>query len=101
MELLGEVLPLILYFLGGVLLFVVIVLVVKLIGTVERTNALLDDLQEKAQSLDGLFEAIDSVSDTISSVNMKVVTAIAGVVEKIFHKRKKKKIKEEENDEYE
>ena len=101
MELLGEVLPLILYFLGAVLLFVLILLVIKLISTVEKTNALLDDIQEKSQSLDGLFDAIESVGDTISSVNMQIVTGLAGLVRKIFSVGRKKKNKEMENEEYE
>ena len=99
MELLGDILPLVLYFLGAVLLFVLIVLVVKLISTVEKTNTLLDDLQEKSKSLNGLFDAIESVGDTISSVNMQIVTGLAGFLGKIFKKRKK--VKEKENEEYE
>jgi len=101
MEFLGELLPLILYFLGAVLLFVLIMLVIKLISTVEKTNALLDDIQEKSQSLDGLFDAIESVGDTISSVNMQIVTGLAGLFGKIFSRSKKKKNKEMENEDYE
>ena len=100
MEFLGDVLPLVLYFLGAVLLGVLVILVVKLIGTVEKTNALLDDIQEKSQSLNGLFDAIESVSDTISSVNFQIVSGVTGFLSKFFSK-KKKKSKVKENDEYE
>lgn len=102
MEFLSEVLPLILYFLGAVLLFVIIMLVIKLMSTIDKMNVLLDDIEAKSQSLNGLFNAIDSVGDTISSVNMKMVGVITNVVNKFFHKRKKKNKKlEEEIDEYE
>lgn len=102
MEFLSDVLPLVLYFLGAVLLIVIIILVIKLIDTVEKTNTLLDDIEAKSQSLNGLFDAIDSVGDTISSVNLKMISIITSVVDKIFSKKKKKSKKiEEENDEYE
>lgn len=102
MELFSEVMPIILYFLGAVLLIVLIMLVVKLIDTVEKTNFLLDNITAKAQSLDGLFDAIDSVGETISSVNFKLISTVTNIFEKIFHKKKKKKKKiEKENDEYE
>jgi len=101
MEFLYDVFPLILYFLGGLLLVVLIILVTKLIETVEKTNILLDDIEAKSQSLNGLFSAIDSVGDTISSVNMKMVRMVTGLVEKLFRKRKKKNKKiEEENEDY-
>ncbi len=102
MELFSEVMPIILYFLGAVLLVVLIMLVVKLIDTVEKTNFLLDNITAKAQSLDGLFDAIDSVGETISSVNFRLISTVTNIFEKIFHKKKKKKKKiEKENDEYE
>ena len=74
MEFLYDVFPLILYFLAGVLLVVLIMLVIKLIDTVEKTNVLLDDIEQKSQSLNGLFSAIDSMSDTLSSLNIKLVS---------------------------
>lgn len=100
MELLGDVLPLILYFLGAVLLGVLVILVVKLISTIDKTNALLDDIQRKSESLNGLFDAIESVGDTISSVNFQIVSGITGFLSKIFSK-KKKRTKVKENNDYE
>ena len=102
MELFCLFMPIILYFLGAVLLVVLTLLFVKLIDTVEKTNFLLDNITAKAQSLDGLFDAIDSVGETISSVNFKLISTVTNIFEKIFHKKKKKKKKiEKENDEYE
>ena len=101
MEFLYDVFPLILYFLAGVLLVVLIMLVIKLIDTVEKTNVLLDDIEQKSQSLNGLFSAIDSMSETISSVNIKMVGFVTKLIEKIFSKKKKKKKIEKENEDYE
>ncbi len=100
MEFLYDVFPLVLYFLGAVLLGVLIVLLVKLVSTVEKLNILLDDIEGKSQSLNGLFDAIEHVGDTISSANNKVTGFVAGVVKKVFKKRKNNK-KVKEYDEYE
>ena len=61
---------------------------------------LLDDLTEKSKSLNSLFDAIESVSDTITSVNMKIISTFTSIISKLFRKKKNKKIKKE-NDEYE
>lgn len=105
MDFLGQVLPIILYFLGAVLLVVVIILVTNLIDTVKKVNIILDDVEAKSRSLDGLFNAIDSFGDTVSDVNLKLISFVGNVVDKIMSLRKKKtkKVKkiEKEMDDYE
>lgn len=92
---LGEVLPILLYILGSILLVVLIILGIKLIQTVDRANSILDDLEEKSKSLDGLFSVIDNMSNAIAIVGDRVVDGIAGMITSFFHKKKKKKVKEE------
>ena len=98
MDALYDVFPLILYFLGAVLLIVIIILFTKLLATVDKVNILLDDVERKSQSLNGLFDAIASVGNTISSANNRVTGFAARFVEKLFKKRKKRRKMEE--DEY-
>ena len=100
MEMLGEVLPILVYFLGSILLVVLIILGIKLIQTVDRANSILDDLEEKAKSLNGFFNVIDSFSNTIAVVGDRIIDGGTGLISSFFHKRKKKK-EEEEMDEYE
>ncbi len=100
MEMLGEVLPILVYFLGSILLVVLIILGIKLIQTVDRANSILDDLEEKAKSLNGFFNVIDSFSNTIAVVGDRIIDGVTGLISSFFHKRKKKK-EEEEMDEYE
>ena len=97
MEALLEAMPIVLYFLGAVLLVVLIVLVIKLIGTVDRTNEVLDDIEKKTKSLNGLFDVIDTFTDTMSIISDSVVTTITSF---LGHFRKGKKRKKE-NDYYE
>ena len=101
MEFLGQVMPILLYFLGAVLLFVIILFCLKLVDTVEKVNVLLDDIIAKSKSLDNLFGAIDSVADTISSINLKFVNTIASIFGKLFKRRKAKKNIEEDLEEEE
>lgn len=92
------VLPLLLYILGSILLVVLIILGVKLIQVVDRTNVILDDVEQKAKSLDVLFQAVDSVSNTISLLGDKMFDGVSGLIARIFSRRKKHK---EEEDIYE
>ena len=99
MEALYEFLPILIYVLLSVLLVVLIVLGVKLIDTVNKTNAVLDDIEKKSKSLDGIFATIDNVTDAVSMVSDKLVDGVAGLIGKLFSLRKKRK--KEEEDEYE
>ena len=101
MEFLGELLPIILYFLGAVLLIVIIILLTKLIGTVERLNVLLDDIEGKSQSLNGLFAAIERVGNTINKANSGITGFVTNLTKKIVKagkKIKRKKHVEEMNE---
>ena len=99
MEELYQFLPIVIYILITILLVVLIILGVKLIETVNKTNAVLDDLEKKSKSLNGIFSTIDSVTDTVSMVSDKLVEGVAGLIGKAFSFRKKKKIEEEEENE--
>ena len=98
MDLLYDVFPIILYFLGAVLLFVIILLIIKLISTVEKVNILLDDVENKSQKLNGLFDAIGQVGDSISAANNKVTGFITKIVSSVVKKKRKKAKKEEEDE---
>jgi uncharacterized protein YoxC len=100
MEELLKYFPLVLYILGAVLLITLIVLCIKLIHTVDKTNKILDDAYNKTKSLNGIFNAIDSITDTLSSISDTLVNGVSSVIGKLFDKTKKiKKGKEDDDDE--
>ena len=99
MDVLNDIFPIILYFLGAVLLIVVIILITRLISTVDKVNILLDDIEDKSQSLNGLFDAVGKVGDTISAANNRLTGFVAGVASKMFKEKKKKKKESVEEDE--
>jgi len=96
--LLNTVLPIILYTLGAILLIVLIVLIIQLIQTTKRVNSIMDDVEKKVKSLDGIFHIIDFVTDKVSSVSDLFVDKVSGLISNLFTKKKKKK-KEEKIDE--
>ena len=81
---------LLLYLLGATLLVVLI----KLIYTVDKTNEILDDVDSKVKSLDGLFEVIDSTSNAIASLKDRIFDKIFGVIGKVGRKNRKKEEEE-------
>ncbi len=89
-----QVLPIILYSLGIILLVVLIILSIKLIHTVDKTNKILDDVYNKTRSLNGLFNAIDRATDTLSSLSDSLVGLITSTIGRIFPKRRKKKMED-------
>ena len=97
MDFLMMVLPIILYVLGIVLVGILIIIGVKLIYTIDKTNEILDDVGKKSKSLNGVFEMVDNVTDSLSIISDTVVEGIVGLISRIFKKRKKEK----EIDEYE
>jgi len=98
MEILYQILPIVIYALLSVLLIVLIVLGIKLIDTVNKTNAVLDDIEKKSKSLDGIFSTIDNVTDAVSLVGDKLVDGIASLVGKVLSFRKKKKVEDDEDE---
>lgn len=96
MEILNDVLPLLLYALGAVLLIYFIVLIIKVTKTVDKINVLLDDVEDKSQKLNGLFTAIDNVTDAIATVNDTIVQSVSKILGKIIRKKSGRPKKEKE-----
>lgn len=91
-----ESLSILLYVLGSILLVILIILGIKLIKTVDKVNLLMDDVQGKVKSLDGLFSVIDYATDKISLLGDKISDGITAIVKKLFVRKKKES---EETDE--
>lgn len=98
MEEMLQFFPIILYLLGTVLLIVLIILGLKLIYTINKTNEILDDAYNKTKSLNGLFNAIDSITDSLSNLSDSIVTNVTGIIGKIFNRRSKRERESRENE---
>ena len=88
-------LPICIYILLIILLIVGIILFVRLISTVDKINSILEDVEGKVSSLNGLFNIIDYTTDRIANLS----DSLMGVTSKLFAKftnRKKKKYYDDE-----
>jgi len=89
-----------LYVLGAVLLGSLIVLVIKIVYSVNRINSILDSVEKKMKTVDKAFGAVDRIVDSFSMVTDKVVDGIASGISKVFsHKKKKTRINKEVEEE--
>ena len=84
----NDILPIVLYILGTILLITLIVLTVKLIITMNKIDKIVDNITVKVKSLDGVFEVASLVSNKVTFVTDKVVDIISMIIDKIFNKRK-------------
>ena len=91
-----DYLEIILCILGSILLVVTIILVIKLIISVNRVNALLDDVEDKMKTVNEVFGVIDKFTDSLVLVSDKVVDVLANFIAKFVIKKRKKKEEEEE-----
>lgn len=78
----------ILLVLVSVLVVFLIVISIKLLYTVDKINVILDDAYKKLKSVNGVFTAIDTVTDSITLISETVIGKVLMMVEKIFKKKK-------------
>lgn len=84
MEFLGEFLPIVVYILLIVVLIVSIILGIKFIITMNKVEKVVDDVNEKVQSLNGFFSLIDFTTDKIALFSDKLVNILSSGISKIF-----------------
>ena len=90
----AEILPLVLYFLGSILLVVLIILGVKLIITMNKIENVVDDISTKVKSLNGLFSIIDTTTDKLALLSDRLVDVVSSIIRRIF----KRKVDSESNE---
>ena len=88
-----------LYVLGAVLLGALILLVIKVVYSLNRINNILDSVESKMKTVDKAFGAVDRLVDSFSMVTDKVVDGVAMGISKVFNHKKKKSTKETKEEE--
>lgn len=97
-EFLGSYLPICIYILLIFLLIVGIILGVRLIGTINKVDDILDNVNGKVNSLNGLFDIIDFTTDKVSLFTDRAVNLLAGFVGRMIKRRRKRKETEEDEE---
>ena len=96
MELLNEILPILLYIAGIVLLIVLIILGIKAIKILDNVEDMVEDVQEKIDTFDGAITTLSKAANGVAGISNSIVTGITAGIAKIFSKKMK-----EEDDVYE
>lgn len=95
MDCANVIFPIILYILGALLLVTLIVLCFKVMQTLKKVNAVIDDVSMKSSKLDNMFNLIDSTTDAISNVSSTIVDFIVGAITGFFSRKDKRKVEDE------
>ena len=84
-------LPIIIYALIIIILIVGIILGIKSIRTMKKLEKVVDNVNDKVESLNAVFSVIDFTTDKIASFTDKVVDGVTGVFGRLFTSKKKDK----------
>lgn len=90
MDTMYEIFPVIIFILAIILLVVLIILAIKMIGTLKKIDTVVTDVNTKVDKLNGAFMMIDSLTDSLSSLNDKIVGFISNGIRNFFKRKKKK-----------
>ncbi len=95
MEFWLQFLPIVIYLLLIALLVIGIIIGVKTIITMNKVEKVVDNVNEKVESLNGVFSIIDFTTDKIASFTDKVVEVAGNLFSKLIFRKKGKKESEE------
>jgi len=76
--------PLVLYFLGAVVLTLLAILLYRVIKTMEIVDLIVRDTYQKSQKLNGLFD----LTEKVELLNDRVINAIVNGIMKLFSRKK-------------
>ncbi len=96
MEYLLDYLPIIIYILLIVLIILLIVISIKVIKAMNTVQGIVEDVDDKVQTLNGFFNIIDTATDKIALLSDRMIDIITGMFHRIFKPRKKEEEKENE-----
>lgn len=88
MEDMSLILGIITYIFTIILLIVAIIVGIRIIGLTEKADKVLDDIQEKVNSLNGMFSVVNKVSSSMELISSKIANGIVNLFGKLFKKKK-------------
>lgn len=94
-EFLQVYLPICIYILLIILLVIGIIIGVRLIGAMDKLDEILNNVEGKVNSLNGLFNVIDFTTDKITMASDKVVELFSGLFNKIVSRKESRKERED------
>ncbi len=92
----NDILLAILLSLTSILVIVLIIVCIKMLYTAKKMDIILTDVEKKLKSVNGVFSAIDYVTDALSTMSNTVVNKFSNLISKVF--KKKRRIDDYEED---
>jgi uncharacterized protein YoxC len=77
-ETISEHLPIIIQFLLIILIIVGIVLGIRMICTINKINAVIEDVIEKLEAINDVFKMIGNITNRLSFISNKLITMVFG-----------------------
>ena len=90
MDIFLQSLTVIIYVLLIILITVLISFVVRAFNTLKKLDSTIDDVNNKMNKLNGVFNIVDRSADAINMVTDKLTSTIVSGVSKLFTKKTKK-----------
>ncbi len=90
----AEILPIIIYILLIIFLIVLIVIGIKLFPVIDKLEKLMDNVDEKINTLNPVFKLIDVTSNSLTSGITNIIEHMISLIKKLFKKK-------EEDEDYE
>ena len=84
----NSLLPILLYLCLIVLVVVFIILGIKLIRVLDKTDEMLDEVNKKIKSVDGVFNIIDRTTGVVNTISDRIIDRIAGFVGHVFRRKR-------------
>jgi len=97
--LLNTILPTLLYIAAIVLIVVLIVVACKLVTSLNKINALVDNIEGKVNTLNGAFDVVEKASNGLANITDSFVGAVTGLIARIFGKSKNNHLEEDDDNE--
>lgn len=86
---LNDLLPIILFIVLIILVIICIIIGIRLIGTLNKVDGLIDDVNLKMSKVDGIFTLIDKTTDYASGISDKIINSIVSLF-RIFKRKNRK-----------
>lgn len=90
MEEMSLILGIITYIFTIILLIVAIIIGIRIIGLTDKAEKILDDVEKKVNSLNGIFNVVDKVALGMETIGNKITGTITNLISKVFKKKKEK-----------
>jgi len=85
----NQILLTIVLILTALFLVFLIILCIKLLYTIEKTNIILADVEKKLKSVNGIFDTMDNIKNAITVVGTSLFDNILHWINQLFRKKEK------------